>query len=327
MKIIGSDLPNIPWEPKPKKCVGPMWRFSGNPIIGWNPMPGVARIFNSAVVAHNGAFVGAFRTEHTNGVPVIHFGRSKDGLKWDIDEKDIDWRDEKGKPFPTTYAYDPRFMKIDGIFYAIWCTDFDGGGPTIGLGMTKDFKKWTRLPNVFIPFNRNGVLFPRKINGEYYMLSRPSDTGHTPFGDIFLSRSKDLIYWGRHALVMKRGGGWWQGMKIGAGPAPIETDEGWLLFYHGVVNTCNGYVYSAGAALLDLEDPSKVIYRSSDYLLTPEKEYEVAGFVPNVCFPCAALTDAKTGRIAIYYGAADTYTAIAFTTVEETLSFIKKKHL
>jgi beta-1,4-mannooligosaccharide/beta-1,4-mannosyl-N-acetylglucosamine phosphorylase len=327
MKVIGDALPNIPWEPKPKDCAAPMWRFSGNPIIGWNPMPGVARIFNSAVLPHKGQFIGAFRTEHTNGIPLIHFGHSKDAIKWEIDEKDIEWHDENGKPFPTTYAYDPRFIKIDGVFYAMWCTDFDGGGPTIGLGMTRDFKTWTRLPNVFIPFNRNGVLFPRKINGEYYMFSRPSDTGHTPFGDIFLSRSKDLIYWGRHALVMKRGGAWWQGLKIGAGPAPIETDEGWLLYYHGVVNTCNGYVYSAGAALLDLENPSKVIYRSSDYLLTPEKEYETVGFVPNVCFPCAALTDAATGRIAIYYGAADTYTAIAFTTVEETIEFLKKKHL
>ena len=117
---------------------------------------------------------------------------------------------------------------------------------------------------------------------------------------------------------MSRGGsGWWQGLKIGAGPIPIETDKGWLLFYHGVTNTCNGYVYSFGASLLDIDCPSKVLLRSKDYLLTPEKSYEISGNVPNVCFPCATLNDSETGRIAIYYGAADTYIAVAYTTVQK----------
>ena len=176
-----------------------------------------------------------------------------------------------------------------------------------------------------MPFNRNGVLFPRRSGGEYALLSRPSDSGHTPFGDIVLSWSPDLTYWGRHRLVMSRGGGgWWQSTKIGAGPVPIETTEGWLLFYHGVTTTCNGYVYSMGAALLDLEDPSKVLYRTRDYILGPEKDYETTGFVPNVVFPCAAITDAPTGRIALYYGAADTYTALAFCQADELLDYLKR---
>ncbi len=104
---------------------------------------------------------------------------------------------------------------------------------------------------------------------------------------------------------------------------PIETREGWLLLYHGATTTCNGFVYSMGAALLDLDDPSKVLYRTRDYILTPEKQYETVGFVPNVVFPGAALFDADTGRIAIYYGAADTYTAIAFTQVDELIAFVK----
>jgi beta-1,4-mannooligosaccharide/beta-1,4-mannosyl-N-acetylglucosamine phosphorylase len=114
-----------------------------------------------------------------------------------------------------------------------------------------------------------------------------------------------------------------QGTKIGGGPAPIETTEGWLMFYHGVSGTCNGYVYSMGAAILDIDDPSKVLYRTRDYLLTPEKEYETTGFVPNVAFPCATLHDADTGRIAIYYGAADTYTAVAYCEVNELVEYIK----
>jgi beta-1,4-mannooligosaccharide/beta-1,4-mannosyl-N-acetylglucosamine phosphorylase len=198
-------------------------------------------------------------------------------------------------------------------------------GASIGMGKTNDFKTFIRMPNPLMPFNRNGVLFPRKINGKYKLLSRPSDSGHTPFGDIFLSESPDLVYWGNHKHVMSKGGtGWWQGTKIGAGPVPIETTEGWLLFYHGVSGTCNGFVYSFGAVILDIDEPSKVLFRTRDYLLTPEKNYETTGFVPNVAFPCANLFDAETGRIAIYYGAADTYTAIAFAQVDELVKYIKE---
>ena len=113
------------------------------------------------------------------------------------------------------------------------------------------------------------------------MLSRPSDDGHTPFGDIYLSQSPDMCHWGMHRLVMRRGGGevgqWWQRTKIGAGPIPIETDDGWLMIYHGVMDTCNGFVYSMGAALLDLDEPWRVLYRTNQHILTPEQDYEVIG--------------------------------------------------
>ncbi len=174
----------------------------------------------------------------------------------------------------------------------------------------------------FLPFNRNGVLFPKKIDGKFAMLSRPSDTGHTPFGDIFYSESPDLEFWGRHRHVMAPRG-WWQSTKIGAGPVPIETSEGWLLIYHGVLTSCNGYVYHFGAALLDLDKPWKVLARTEPYLLAPRELYECVGDVPNVVFPCAALTDSETGRIAIYYGGADTVTCLAYADVDELIDFIK----
>jgi beta-1,4-mannooligosaccharide/beta-1,4-mannosyl-N-acetylglucosamine phosphorylase len=159
------------------------------------------------------------------------------------------------------------------------------------------------------------------------MLSRPSDTGHTPFGDIFVSESPDLVHWGRHRHVIGRGGPWWQGTKIGAGPSPIETSEGWLLFYHGVTTTCNGYVYSIGAMLLDLDEPWKVIACAREPLIVPEATYEVTGFVPGVCFPVGCLCDAATGRIAMYYGAADTFTALCFCNAPEIVEFIRKNPL
>lgn len=156
------------------------------------------------------------------------------------------------------------------------------------------------------------------------MLSRPSDSGHTPFGDIFLSESPDMTYWGKHRHVMGKSSECWESLKIGGGAAPIETTEGWLLFYHGVSGTCNGYVYSIGGAILDIDNPSIVKYRCQNFLLTPEDWYEERGFVPNVTFPCATIHDAESGKIAIYYGAADIYVGLAFTTVDQIVAYIKE---
>ena len=220
------------------------------------------------------------------------------------------------------YAYDPRLVKVEDTYYVIWCQDFYGAA--IGMAKTTDFKTFTRLENPFLPFNRNAVLFPRKIHGNYMLLSRPSDSGHTPFGDIFISESPDLVYWGKHRHVMSRGNEWWESLKIGGGAAPIETSEGWLLFYHGVSGTCNGYVYSIGGAILDLDNPSKVLYRCENFLLTPEERYEERGFVPNVTFPCATIHDSVSGKIAVYYGCADSYVGLAFTKLDEIVAYIKE---
>lgn len=324
VRIIGADVPEMPWQERSTQtnAESPVWRYAENPIIGRNPVKGVARIFNSAVVPYEGAYIGVFRGEQVNGIPYIYLGRSRDGIHWNFEEERIRFVDENGEEFMPVYAYDPRLVKVEDTYYAIWCQDFYGAA--IGMARTQDFKTFTRIENPFLPFNRNAVLFPRKVNGNFLMLSRPSDSGHTPFGDIFLSESPDMLYWGKHRHVMGKNGNWWESLKIGGGAAPIETTEGWLLFYHGVTGTCNGYVYSIGGAILDIDNPSVVKYRCENFLLTPEEWYEERGFVPNVTFPCATIQDAATGRIAIYYGAADSYVGLAFTRVEEVVSYIKE---
>ena len=226
------------------------------------------------------------------------------------------------------YGYDPRVAKIEDKYYVTWCNGYHG--PTIGIAWTDDFETFHQLENAFIPFNRNGVLFPRKIGGKFAMLSRPSDNGHTAFGDIFYSESPDMEFWGRHRHVMSPAAfevSAWQCMKVGAGPVPIETSEGWLLFYHGVLRSCNGYVYAFGSALLDLDQPWKVIARSGPYLISPREIYELTGDVPNVTFPCAALHDPATGRVAVYYGCADTVTGLAFGYIPEIVEFTKKNNI
>lgn len=314
-------LSNIPWEPKPPGCRTTVWRSTLNPIIPRDLTPTSNSIFNSAVVPFGGEFAGVFRCDNTARDMLIHSGRSRDGINWSIDPKPIQFECDDPEIAPEVYRYDPRVCWIDDRYYVTWCNGYHG--PTIGVGYTHDFKKFVQLENAFLPFNRNGVLFPRKINGKYAMLSRPSDNGHTPFGDIFYSESPDMCYWGRHRHVMTTKGGW-QSTKVGAGPTPIETDEGWVVIYHGVLTSCNGFVYSAGCAILDLDEPWKVLYRTKNYILSPQTTYECVGDVPNVAFPCAALYDKPTGRIAIYYGGADTVTCLAFTQIDELIAFTKK---
>ena len=318
--IIGAAIPNIPWEDRPKNCMDPIWRYSQNPIIKRDSIPCSNSIFNSAVVPFKGKFAGVFRCDDKRREMRIHAGFSEDGLKWEINHEPIKFIKENDEIGEFEYAYDPRVTFIKDRYYVTWCNGYHG--PTIGLAYTFDFKEFHQIDNITLPYNRNGVLFPKKINGNYAMLSRPSDTGHTAFGDIFYSESPDLTFWGKHKHVMGTKG-WWQSTKIGAGPVPIETKEGWLLFYHGVLNSCNGYVYHFGAAILDLEKPWKVLYRTEPYLMSPQTQYECLGDVPNVVFPCAALADSETGKIAVYYGAADTVTGIAYTQVDELIEYIK----
>ena len=321
-----AGLPNIPWEDRPATSASILWRSSHNPIIKRDHIERSNSIFNSAVVPFGDGFAGVFRVDDTTREMNLHRGRSRNGVDWDIDFETIQWASADPRVAEIqsfVHAYDPRVTWLEDRYYVTWCNGYHG--PTIGIGYTHDFETFHQLENAFLPFNRNGVLFPRRVGGQYLMLSRPSDNGHTPFGDIFVSESPDMIHWGRHRHVMATRPWSWESTKIGAGPTPIETPEGWLLIYHGVLTSCNGFVYSMGAALLDLDEPWKVIARSRDYLLSPQVAYEQVGDVPNVVFPCAALLDGPTGRLTIYYGGADTVVCLAHGYLPEIIDFVKKR--
>lgn len=321
--LNAQSIPNLPWQERPAGCSDVVWRYRQNPVIPRNPFPTANSTFNSAVIPYQGKFVGVFRIDDTCRRMNLYFGESPDGLNWNIQPHPIPFQCDNPEIANPQYRYDPRLCWLEDRYYITWCNGYHG--PTIGVGYTFDFQTFTQIENAFLPFNRNGVLFPRKINGKYAMFSRPSDNGHTPFGDIFYSESPDMIHWGCHRHVMTSDLPWaWT--KVGAGPIPIETSEGWLLIFHGVLTSCNGFVYSMGAALLDLDQPWKIIARARPYLLSPQTLYECVGDVPNVVFPCAALVDGASGRMAIYYGGADTVVALAFTKIQELVEFIKKEN-
>lgn len=299
-------------------------RYSGNPVVTASAVPRANSIHNSAIVRFGDGYAGVFRVDELDFNFTMHIGFSDDGIDWRIDPDPVKMELADPEMPVEERAYDPRLTQIDDTFYYTWCVD-SAQGPCIGLATTKDFRHFVRHENVMPPANRNCVIFPRKIDGHYAILHRPSDRGHTPFGDIFYSTSPDLTFWGRHRFVFGPVDKSWQSTKIGPGPAPIETDEGWLLIYHGVWTSCNGYLYYAGGALLDLEKPWKVIARSKDYLLGPTEPYERMGDVPNVIFPSASVVEGETLRL--YYGCADTCVGLAEAEIPELVAFIRERSL
>ena len=251
-KIIGKELSNIPWQEKPENYPRPVWRYSENPIIDRYAIPTSNSIFNSAVVPFGDGFAGVFRCDSFGVSMDIYAGFSKDAIHWEINHEPITFVGEDEEILKRQYRYDPRVCFIEDRYYITWCNGYHG--PTIGIAYTFDFKTFVQLENAFLPYNRNGVLFPKKIGGKYAMLSRPSDTGHTAFGDIFYSQSPDLEYWGHHRFVMGTFGGdasAWQATKIGPGPVPIETDEGWLLIYHEGIIPQQILYFGASSGLRD----------------------------------------------------------------------------
>jgi beta-1,4-mannooligosaccharide/beta-1,4-mannosyl-N-acetylglucosamine phosphorylase len=216
IKIIGSPLKNMPWEERQKEDSNVVWRYSKNPIIPRNLISTSNSIFNSAVAPYKEKFAGVFRCDDKARRMNIHTGTSDDGINWKIEEEPIKFSSDFPEALKTDYKYDPRVTWLHDRYYITWCNGYHGA--CIGAGYTYDFKKYYQMENLFIPFNRNGVLFPRKINGKFSILTRPSDSGHTPFGDIFYSESPDMIHWGRHRYVMgiKGSDSPWQSTKIGA---------------------------------------------------------------------------------------------------------------
>ncbi len=326
----------LPWEDRPagdNKSV--LWRYSSNPVVPRDATPTSNSVFNSAVVRFKDRFAGVFRVDNTCVQMRLHAASSRDGIAWSVAPEPIVWQRPvgaeahllQGDPI-SDYGYDPRVVKMeddpaDDRFFVVWCNG--NHGPCIGLGFTRDFETFYQIEAPLMPCNRNGVLLPRKIGGRYALLSRPSDNGHTKFGDIWVSFSPDLIHWGSHRFVMAPTPfelSAWQCTKIGAGCVPIHSVHGWLLFYHGVITTCSGCRYAIGAAILDPQNPTKVLHRTQAFLLTPHPEYERSGDVPIVCLPVSALTDGE--RVAIYYGAADTVVALCFGVIEEIVAFVKK---
>ncbi|GAB2701452.1 glycoside hydrolase family 130 protein [Paenibacillus thermoaerophilus] len=225
----------------------------------------------------------------------LRVARSRDGRRFTIDDRPglrPEGRMERWG------IEDPRITLIDGRYYVAYSAVSDLG-VAVGLASTSDFAEFRREGLILAPTNKDVVLFPERIGGHYYMLHRPVPDGiGSP--DMWIARSPDLLHWGDHRFLMGTREGLWDNARIGAGCVPIKTDDGWLVLYHGADRR---HRYCMGAALLDLDDPSRVIARLDEPLMEPEAEYETSGFFRHVVFACGAIREGD--RIVMYYGASD----------------------
>lgn len=205
---------------------------------------------------------------------------------------------------------DARITKIDDTYWITYVAVSQSGVAT-ALMSTTDFVNFKRSGIIFPCENKDVILFPRTIDGDYVALHRPNPRSHFSPPQIWLARSPDLVHWGRHAAIIG-GCAAWEGDRVGSGTPPIWLDEGWLTLYHGgATSDVPGKVgcYAAGALLLCSDNPSRVIGRSSEPVMLPTTDYETNGFVPNVVFPTAMLERGDT--LQVFYGAADTCVAEA----------------
>ena len=305
-----------------KKRRGPFSRYEGNPILTpaqW-PYPANA-VFNPGAIQVDGQTLLLVRVEDMKGFSHLTAARSKDGkTDWQIDphptlEPDGEYGEEQWG------LEDPRIVWLEGEGqYAVTYVSFSQGGPLVSLATTKDFRTFTRYGPLVPPEDKDASLFPRRFGGRYALIHRPIIRGEA---HIWISFSPDLKHWGDHRVLLPARPGWWDGRRVGLGTQPIETADGWVVFYHGVRKTAAGAIYRVGLALLDLEQPWKIIRRSDEWILGPREPYERLGDVPDVVFPTGAILDRNANEFRLYYGAADSTVGIALANSAELIEYIK----
>lgn len=289
-----------------------------NPLITWRNMPYPCNtVFNPGATEFEGETLLLLRVEDLEGRSHLTVARSSDGVtNWRIEPRPLMAPEEEGNA-PENYGVeDPRITWLDDIGkYVIAYTGYSKFGAGVCLATTTDFKSVERMGLVLAPSNKDAAVFPRRISGRYWMLHRPSAGS---LEHIWLTSSPDLKHWSDPWCVLEeRGGPWWDGTRVGANTVPIETKEGWLILYHGVKDFPAGPAYRMGAALLDLDDPRKLISRLPYWILGAHEEYEMVGDVPNVIFSNGHVQ--KGDVLWVYYGAGDTSICLATATVTELL--------
>ena len=307
-------------------------RYEGNPILKPEDMPApCCAVYNSGVVrTPEGKYIMASRFEYLNKKQCIWVSRSEDGYHFTPDPEPVRLAcapEEEEEYNETVYLngqkgaligswYDPRINPVEGEYYITYCVGGDYGC-RIAIGKTNDVKVIEHVSFPLHILNRNAVLFPEKIGGEYWMLHRPQNTATASNGNIWISSSPDMKYWG-NCRVVARPEQYWENKKIGPAAPPIKTEAGWLVIYHGVFPHSNGVNYGGGVMLLDMEQPWRVIGRCEDPILYVKEAYEMNGQVPNVVFPGAVVPE-EDGTVKIYYGGADYVQCVAVARLSELI--------
>ncbi len=301
-------------------------RHPDNPIIIANDLPYPCNsVFNAAATLVDGETLLLLRVEDRTGLSHLTVARSRDGLH--------DWRFDSGPTLradPVNYPEevwgieDPRLTWLEEQQrWIIAYTAYSRGGPLVSLAATRDFRHFERLGPVMSPEDKDAALFPVRFGGRWALIHRPMPAGN--FGaHIWISYSPDLVHWGEHTILLRaREGGWWDARKIGLSPPPLLTPRGWLLLYHGVRMTAAGCIYRLGLALLDRDDPRRVLLRSREWVFGPSHSYERMGDVSDVVFPCGWIL-IDDDELRLYYGAADTSIGVARASLVELLEWLDR---
>jgi predicted GH43/DUF377 family glycosyl hydrolase len=300
-------------------------RHTQNPILTTDDWPYPANsVFNpGAVLLPDGTTLLLCRVEDQRGHSHFCAARSQNGVDgWEIDPEPTLFPDPERYPEELWGIEDPRITYVPELkAYAIAYTAYSRGGPAVSLALTDDFKHFERHEAIMPPEDKDAALLPHRIGGYWVLLHRPT----TPFGaHIWLSYSPDLRHWGRHRMILRaRRGAWWDSLKIGLCPPPIETSDGWLMIYHGVRETASGAIYRLGLALFSPEEPERCLLRSDTWVFGAEEPYERFGDVNNVVFPCGCVLDPDRDTLRMYYGAADTCIGLATASLSNLLEWLK----
>lgn len=299
-------------------------RHPKNPIISPKDFPyGPAdQIFNPGQCMYKGKVLLLLSVKLCNEKYArAHVATSEDGIHFDIEEKPLFQVDHNQKFGELdNHPIDFRITQMGDSYYIMRPGNSEWGCIAF-LYKTKDFKTVEFVEITALPHNRVPCLFPEKINGEYVRLDRPYSVGadyEKSYANIWISKSPDLIHWGQHRPLLKRGFTSWSEMKVGP-TTPIKTEKGWLEIVHGVQNCFSSWRYSLGAILLDLETPEKIIGEMKSYLLTPEMEYEHMGVIPDTIFATGAIADLEKRSLRVYYGGADTCVCLAEGDLDEII--------
>ncbi len=299
-----------PYAPYVERARELFVREPTNPILTPSDMPFPCKaVCNPAAHIVDGEVLLLLRVISHEDKSYLHVARSADGTSgWRVEPTPLLSPDEGADWYDNWGCEDPRitYVKERGE-YVITYVGYSRYGAGVCLATTQDFQSVTRLGMVIHPYNKDAVLFPRKIGGKYRMLHRPTSG---PLENIWISESDDLIHWGSPRCVLEEAEapGWDSG-KVGAGPPPLETHDGWFLIFHGVMQVGNSWEYRFGLALLDKEKPNLLLRRWPEWVFGPQEPYEMRPENPGVVFPTGLVI--KDDRLFVYYGAADTTVALA----------------
>ncbi len=301
-------------------------RHKSNPILtaGQWPYP-VHSVFNpGAVLLPDGITLLLCRVEDRRGHSHLCAARSANGIDgWKIDDQPTLMPDPDHFPEEFWGIEDPRITFVSELNkYAVVYTAYTHDGPGVSLALTEDFHHFERYGLVMQPEDKDAVLLPHRIDGDWAMIHRPVGLLDA---NIWISYSSNLRQWGNHKLMLKaRKGGWWDANRIGLSPPPIETAKGWLMIYHGVRQNAAGAIYRLGLALFDLHAPEICIKRGDEWIFGPEEPFEQHGDVDKVVFPCGYTIAPDGDTIYLYYGAADTSIALATGSIQAILEWLER---